>query len=162
MWAGYVEYHALASFKIRAAAIIGVAAHPIYYGLWAYVFPQPYESAVLRSIGVVLCSAMALGRYWPAVLKRFYFPFCYLSIMYCLPVFFTAMLLLNEASSVWLMSTMASFVFVVLLYDVRNAIVVGMIGSALGVMLFWFIAGVQMPPDAYLASYPIFFASSLN
>lgn len=155
-WGAYVEYHALASFKIRAIAIIGVLAYPFYYVVWTYVFPQPTDSLILRGIGMALCALLGLGPYWPRRLRRFYLLYAYLSLMYCLPVFFTTLLLMNDANTVWLMSTMAAFVFIVLLYDVRNSVIVGVIGSALGIGLFWALHGVQPLPAAYLASFPIF------
>ena len=56
----YVEYHAHAERKIRAAAFIGVFGFPIFYLVWTYVLPQPYESILLRAIGTGLCLLLAL------------------------------------------------------------------------------------------------------
>ena len=94
----YVEYHAHAERKIRAAALIGVFGFPIFYVVWAYVLPQPYESISLRAIGAGLCLLLALAPWWPPTLRRYVVPFSYVTFFYCLPFFFTLMLLLNHSN----------------------------------------------------------------
>lgn len=152
----FVNFHVLGAFKIRAAAVIGLVTFPLYFVLWSYVLPQPYESLALRGVGMAICLGLGLGPWWPKALRRFYYLYAYLGLMYCLPVFFTIMLLMNDANPIWLMSTMAAFVFIVLLYDVRNAVIVCMLGSAAGVMLFWLLTELRPLPIAYLASLPVF------
>src|SRR3984893_5955159 len=132
----YAEYHAHAERKIRAAALIGVFGFPIFYVVWAYVLPQPYESISLRAIGAGLCLLLALAPWWPPTLRRYVVPFSYFTFLYCLPFFFTLMLLLNHSNAAWQMSTLAALIYVVLLYDLVNSIVVFVLGSAAAIAAY--------------------------
>ena len=97
--------------------------------VWTYLIPQPYESIALRGIGTGLCLLLALTQWWPASARAYIVPFSYFTYLYCLPFFFTLMLLLNHSNATWQMSTMAALIYVVLLYDLVNAMVVLVIGS---------------------------------
>ena len=52
--------------------------------------------------------------------RRYIVPFSYFTFLYCLPFFFTLMLLLNHSNATWQMSTLAALIYVVLLYDLRQ------------------------------------------
>jgi two-component system CAI-1 autoinducer sensor kinase/phosphatase CqsS len=151
----YVEYHAHAQTKIRAAAVIGVLTFPIFYFTWVYVVPQPYESALLRGIGTALCLLLAVSPWWPVRLRRFVVPFSYFTYLYSLPFFFTLMLLLNNSNATWQMSTMAALIYVILLYDLANAIVVLVIGSLAAVATYLMVTGGGHIPEGYWMTLPI-------
>ena len=151
----YVEYHAHAQRKIHAAAFIGVFGFPIFYIVWMYVLPQPYESIPLRAIGTGLCFLLALTRWWPAAARRYVVPFSYFTFLYCLPFFFTLMLLLNHSNATWEMSTLAALIYVVLLYDLVNAIVVLVIGSAAAIGAYLLLTHGAPIPQGYWATLPI-------
>ena len=154
-WLSYVEFHTRSPFKLRAIALVGMITFPLYYFIWTRVFPQPYESVELRAIGFGLSFIGAMEEYWPRWLKRYYLGFSYVSIMYGLPIFFTAMTLLNDASSPWLMSLMSAYLFIALLYDVANALIVSFAGSVLGAILASYVSTTFLLPNDYLASLPI-------
>jgi two-component system CAI-1 autoinducer sensor kinase/phosphatase CqsS len=151
----YVEYHAHAERKIRAAALIGVFGFPIFYFVWAYILPQPYESALLRAIGAGLCLVLALGNWWPAHLRGYLVPFSYFTFLYCLPFFFTLMLLFNHSNTAWQMSTLAALIYVVLLYDLLNAIIVLVIGSIAAVGAYLLATHGNPIPVGYWTTLPI-------
>jgi len=151
----YVEYHAHAQRKIRAAAIIGVFGFPIFYLTWRFLLPQPVESPLLRGIGTLLCLALALSPWWPAAWRRYVVPFSYLTFLYSLPFFFTLMLLFNHSNATWQMSTLAALIYVVLLYDLVNAIVVMVIGSLAAVVAYLVITGGEPVPAGYWTTLPV-------
>lgn len=151
----YTEYHAHAQRKIRAAAVIGVIGFPIFYLVWTYVLPQPYENIVLRGIGTGLCLALALSPWWPAAWRRYTVPFSYFTFLYSLPFFFTLMLLLSGSSNAWEMSTLAALIYVVLLYDLLNAMVVLVVGSLAAIAAYLMITGGAPIPHAYWMTLPI-------
>jgi two-component system, CAI-1 autoinducer sensor kinase/phosphatase CqsS len=151
----YVEYHAHAQQKIRAAAVIGVLGFPIFYLVWTYVLPQPYDSLVLRGIGTGLCLALALTQWWPVSWRRYTVPFSYFTFLYCLPFFFTLMLLLNNSNATWEMSTLAALIYVVLLYDLVNAIVVLVVGSIAAILAYLLFTGGAPIPPGYWTTLPI-------
>jgi two-component system, CAI-1 autoinducer sensor kinase/phosphatase CqsS len=151
----YVEYHAHAQLKIRAAAVIGVVGFPIFYLTWTYLLPQPYDSILLRGIGAGLCLLLALSQWWPAAARAYVVPFSYFTFLYCLPFFFTLMLLLNHSNATWQMSTMAALIYVVLLYDLVNAMVVLVIGSLAAVAAYLLMTGGAPIPEGYWLTLPI-------
>ena len=151
----YVEYHAHAERKIRAAAFIGVIGFPVFYFVWTYVFPQPYESVLLRSIGAGLCLVLGAAQWWPAPARRYLVAFSYLTFLYCLPFFFTLMLLFNHSNATWQMSTLAALIYVVLLYDLVNAIIVLVIGSVAAVAAYLLATHGGAIPDGYWTTLPV-------
>jgi two-component system CAI-1 autoinducer sensor kinase/phosphatase CqsS len=151
----YVEYHAHAQRKIRAAAIIGVFGFPVFFLVWSYVLPQPFESALLRGIGTGLCLALALSPFWPSNWQRYSVAFSYFTFLYCLPFFFTLMLLFNDSNAAWEMSTLAALIYVVLLYDLVNAIVVLVIGSLAAIAAYLLLTSGAHIPDGYWTTLPI-------
>jgi two-component system, CAI-1 autoinducer sensor kinase/phosphatase CqsS len=153
----YVEYHAHAERKIRVAAFIGVITFPMFYFVWTYAWPQPYDSMVLRGIGMGLCLLLALTSWWPAPLRRYAVPFSYFTFLYSLPFFFTLMLLLNHSNATWQMSTLAALIYVVLLYDLVNAIIVLVVGSVAAVAAYLLATQGSAIPDGYWTTLPILF-----
>ena len=129
---------------------------PIFYLVWTYVLPQPYDSILLRGIGTGLCLALALSQWWPAAAARRYIvPFSYFTFLYCLPFFFTLMLLLNDSNATWQMSTLAALIYVVLLYDLVNAIVVLVVGSLAAIAAYLLITNGAPIPEGYWTTLPI-------
>ncbi len=116
---------------------------------------QPYESLSLRLTGTAICLATLMRDRWPGWLQRAYYPISYVLMLAALPVFFTFMTLMNGANTPWLMSTMAALLFVVLVYDVANAIIVTLLGSAIGILAFFAVAGIQPLPMNYVICFPI-------
>lgn len=73
-----------------------------------------------------------------------------------LPVFFTTMLLMNGANKTWLMSAMAAVLLTVLLFDAVNAVLVSVIGSLVGIVIYWGLSHTLKLPPYYLAAVPIY------
>ena len=117
---------------------LGAIGYPLYFILWEYIFPQPYESLPLRIIAGGLFVGMALRermpKHWQPRLPYLYFATCLL----CLPFFFGYLLLMNGWSTVWAMSFMAQIFLHILLVNEPK------------VMIFQSITGVCL---AYLAVY---------
>jgi two-component system CAI-1 autoinducer sensor kinase/phosphatase CqsS len=97
-----------AVFRLRCLAWIGCFAMPLYYAIWAWWFPQPYESLALRALGMLLCViALIVPRYLGSAWLRVYE---FVGITYVLPFFFTFMFLMNRASAVWAQSLLVALV----------------------------------------------------
>lgn len=152
----YAEYHAFAAFKLPAVGLIGAIAFPLYYFIWAYAFPQPYESLPLRLAGAALCVPVALRRYWPRRIMSYYLAYCYWALLFAGPVFFTLMLLMNHVDNVWLMSETAVILFTFLLYDLANGVLVTLLGQLLGLTGYWLLTGAVSVPTEYLLVLPIY------
>lgn len=98
---GELERNQLA---IKLTGILGFFAHPIYYLVWTYVLPQPYDNLPLRLSVAFFCFPLIFQNYWP---KRFeiwlpvYWWFC---LVCALPFICTFLAVKNSFSTMWMMT----------------------------------------------------------
>ena len=104
--------------NITIIGLLCVAGFPLYYIVWKYIFPQPYETILLRLSISVLGMPWLLYNYLPTKAKKI-FPYYFLVTSFIMmPFFFNYMMLKNEWSLVWAMSNMAGlFLLIILIYD---------------------------------------------
>ncbi|MCW8814936.1 MAG: hybrid sensor histidine kinase/response regulator [Chlorobium sp.] len=104
--------------NITIIGLLCVVGFPLYYFMWEYIFPQPYESIGLRLCIAFLGIPWLLYNYLPEKAKQI-FPYYFLFTSFIMmPVFFSYMMLKNEWSVVWSMSVMAGmFLLIILIYD---------------------------------------------
>lgn len=137
--------------------LVGVIGFPLYYLIWQFIFPQPYENLMLRLIGCLLFLPFVLHHFFFTKYNNIYPLYWFIALIYALPFFFTYMLLMNNASAVWGMSTMAAILLLFLVVD--DWILINFmffIGTILGWILYitsgW-VSGIQY---AYLEQVPIY------
>lgn len=114
----------------------GALCFACYYVVWTELFPQPYESGLLRIVGGLLSVGLALASRWPMAWRRWLDAYAYLTLLYVFPFFFSYMLLRNEGAPVWVMSAFAAGFLMVLLVDAWNWIVVQLLGSGFAVLAY--------------------------
>ena len=95
--------------------ILGVFGYPLYYFVWKYLYPQPYESLYLRLACAALFIPWLFTNNLPTKLIRFFPAYFFFSLFVGIPLFFTYMLFANNFSDVWLMSYLAAMYLSVLL-----------------------------------------------
>lgn len=142
--------------NIPVMGVIGACGFPLYYYIWAHLFPQPYESLMLRAIGFTLSIGLIFFKQWPEPFKRLQLAYVYFTLLYALPFFFTYMLLANEGNSVWLLSTMAALVLMVMLLDWFSLILHFVVGSLIAVLTFSWINDAWAVPAAYWEHAPVY------
>ncbi|MCK0537433.1 sensor histidine kinase [Alcanivorax quisquiliarum] len=137
--------------------VLGIISFPLYYFIWQSVFPQPYENLGLRLLGALICVPLLAYRFWPTRLQRYFAHYWVASLLYALPFFFTYMLLRNNMSLVWSMSTMAAlFLLVLAVYDWLLVICLSVLGSLLGWLAFVLTADNTAAFTLYLHQLPIY------
>ena len=99
---------------------------------------------------------VALRRHWPQRLISYYLTYCYWAILFAGPAFFTLMLLMNRANSVWLMSETVIIMFTFLLYDLANGVLVSLMGALIGLIGYWLLSGWANVPAEFLLALPIY------
>ncbi|MCK6263921.1 hybrid sensor histidine kinase/response regulator [Vibrio sp. ZSDE26] len=121
---------------------MGFIGFPTYYYVWAYLFPQPYENLTFRLICSLSLLALALRNFFPHYLKK-YLPHYYLwCIGLCLPFFFSFMLMMNDWSSVWVMSFMASiFLHILLVHETKVLVTQCVVSIGFAFVLSYLITG---------------------
>ena len=112
-------------------SIIATIGFPLYYIIWHYIFPQPYENLWLRLLGSALFIPSIFVKHWTKWMNRYKSIYWYLATLYTLPFFFTFMLLKNDSSEVWVASTLVAIFLMLSWLDWLNII----IQSVLGVLL---------------------------
>lgn len=117
--------------RIMIISMIAAICFPLYYIIWYYVFPQPYENLWLRAFGSALFIPSIFVKYWPNWTKQYKSIYWYLATLYTLPFFFFFMLLKNNGSDVWWSSTMVATFLMLIWLDWLNVV----IQSALGMLL---------------------------
>ncbi len=86
---------------------------PLYYLIWTYWFPQPFESLALRALGVLACVPILC---LPALARRGWLngralaTYQFAGVTYVLPFMFTFMYLMNAGSAVWSQSLLVALI----------------------------------------------------
>ncbi len=127
--------------------IFGSLNYPIYWLIWRFFSIQSYENLSLRIVATLLCIPLIFTKYWPSYLKTWLPAYWYLTLTFCLPFFFTFMLLKNNLNSIWLMSTTAVLFWLILLVDEISFIIITIIGVIGGYLLYYFLNGVLPEAD---------------
>lgn len=136
---------------------MGFVGFPIYYITWTYLFPQPYESLELR----VFCSLLFLGVVLRDKLaspwKKHFHIYYQIVITLCLPFFFFYMLIMNDWSTIWLLSYMSAiFLHVLLVHVTWLLFAQGIVGVLLAIAITW-LSGDLAGNSAFDWAYvPIF------
>ncbi|MCB1876481.1 MAG: HAMP domain-containing histidine kinase [Chromatiales bacterium] len=142
--------------KIFTIGLVGVIAFPLYYVIWAYWFPQPYENLSLRLVGALILAVLMVESRWPAKLRTYYGVYVYLTCIYCFPFFFTYMLMRNEFSTTWGMSTAIAIFLLNILVDWKNLIFIWVTGVCLAVVAYYLTSDTPIELRALLAQLPIY------
>lgn len=137
--------------------ILGLIGFPLYYYVWKYLFPQPYENFWLRMTGAAVCLPLLLFKHWPVRWQKYFAIYWLVVLTYGLPFLFTYMLLQNQMSLVWSMSTMAAFFLLVLaLYDWLLVVLISVTGTTLAWLAFFFTSDSPVAIWPYLEQLPIY------
>ncbi len=127
-----IEHTPVRRAQVRALALIGALGMPLYYALWQYLFPQEYESPLLRTVAALLF----LPALWPGRFSNTWFSvYLLLGLTFELPFFFTYMFLMNHASALWVHSLLVALI-VLFHFDTRIAVLAYLSGTVLACLAF--------------------------
>ena len=145
-----VESQADRLIMIGWLAIVGF---PLYYWVWTYLFPQQYESFLLRFVGMVISVPCLLARrlHWKAWFKAYFF----VALTYVLPFFFSFMFFMNKGASVWSQSLLIA---ILLLFNFEGKIAALSLiaGTTLAYLAYVFATGrYEIPGREILIDVPI-------
>lgn len=132
--------------KMVAIGVVGSFSLAVYYPVWAYLFPQPYENLPMR----LACSAtfipLALLPWWPRRLRAYLPTYWYFAMTVAMP-FFVGYMTLRNATPPWLMTHMACVMLLMMLFDIASFLVVFSLGSILAGVVF------SLSPEAHLDTH---------
>jgi two-component system CAI-1 autoinducer sensor kinase/phosphatase CqsS len=121
-------------WRIRALGVSTFLGHPLFYALWAWWLPQPYENLFLRVL-MAMCglSLFVIPGVTASPPTRGAAVTFSLIFWLTLPWFFSWMYFCNDGNAVWLASMGAAVLIYYHLTDWRLATV----GCATGLLLAW-------------------------
>lgn len=141
-WLGInTQYNDMAN-RVAILAWVAVVGMPLYYVIWAYLFPQPYENLGLRLFCVILCAPIILTRHLSR--KKWLAAYFFVCLTFGLPFFFTFMFLMNSGSAVWAQSLLIGLI-ILFHFDTTLAFLAYIIGTALAYFVYATLHGRIMP-----------------
>ena len=137
--------------------ICGIFGMPLYFVIWSYLFPQPYESLTLRLVGSLLCAIVCTLPLWPERVRGVAGPVIwYSTIIYCLPFFFTYMLLMNAGAPIWLVTWLCGFILLAMVVEFGNLILVLTFGASLAFATYLLGGGSMVALSPLVEQIPVF------
>ncbi|WP_156173770.1 sensor histidine kinase [Cupriavidus basilensis] len=130
--------------RIRLLGWLAFIGFPVFYAVWTFGFPQPYESLVLRLVAMLMCLPLLVTR---DLRERKWLPAYFLfTLTYCLSFFFVYLYLMNHGNLVWSQSLVIA---VIILFNFS-----GWVGGAaslvVGTAAAWLVYTYVTPPPAGL------------
>lgn len=130
-----------------AIGLVGLIGFPIYYLVWRYWIPQPYENFSLRMMGAVLCFGLVINGRWPNSLRQWLPLYWHLCVFFCLPFFFSFMYFMNAGNQVWVLSALTGAFLLIMIVDWVSLLVHAVLGTLVGWLVYSSVAThPAMPP----------------
>ncbi|MEC5405557.1 response regulator [Paraburkholderia sp. MPAMCS5] len=114
-------------FAIRWGGVLGLVCHPIYYLVWTYILPQPYDNLPLRLSAAFICIPLIVQAHWPKQFNRALLIYWHVCLIYVLPFVCTFLAIRNAFSTMWMM-TEVMMIFIMALCIDNPFLLMGCIG----------------------------------
>jgi len=137
--------------------LCGAFGMPLYYFIWTELFPQTYENLTLRLAGGLFCLLMAAKPVWPKVLRPYLSLTWHACLLFCIPFFFSFMLLMNGGSPVWLVTWLCGFFMLVVIVNWMNLVLFLFVGIAMAVGAYELTAAQATTYGWVTQQIPVFF-----
>ncbi|WP_027801410.1 ATP-binding response regulator [Paraburkholderia dilworthii] len=135
-------------FAIRWGGVLGLVCHPIYYLVWTYVLPQPYDNLPLRLSAALICIPLIFQARWPGRFNQYLLIYWHVCLIYVLPFVCTFLAIRNSFSTMWMM-TEVMMIFIMALCIDNPFLLMGCIGIG---MLSGGLAAVASSPAPIVLS----------
>ena len=134
---------------IRWGGILGLLCHPIYYVVWTYVLPQPYDNLFLRLSAAVICIPLIFQARWPRRFNNYLLIYWHCCLIYVLPFVCTFLAIRNSFSTMWMMTEVMMLFIMALCID-NPLLLMGCIG--IGILSGSLAAVVSSPAPIVLSA----------
>ncbi|MFT4069715.1 hybrid sensor histidine kinase/response regulator [Paraburkholderia sp.] len=136
-------------FAIRWGGALGLLCHPIYYVVWTYILPQPYDNLLLRLSAAAVCVPLLFQSRWPKRYNQYLLIYWHCCLIYVLPFVCTFLTVRNDFSTMWMM-TEVMMIFILALCIDNPLLLMTCIG--IGVFTGGFAAVVSSPTPVILSA----------
>ena len=104
-------------FAIRWGGALGLLCHPIYYVVWTYILPQPYDNLFLRLSAAAICIPLIFQAHWPKRFNHYLLIYWHCALIYVLPFVCTFLTVRNSFSTMWMMTEVMMIFILALCID---------------------------------------------
>ncbi|WP_231861992.1 sensor histidine kinase [Legionella hackeliae] len=153
-----------ASHQITLFAIVMMINFPLFGVLWKFEVFQLTEEFILRMIATALCALLATNQFWRSSWLKVLPVLWYVTLLFCLPFFFSYLTLLNHGSTLWLMNCVSAIFFLLLVTSVIGALALLFLGVGFALIGYFYIAGnvaQYIPGNVSLYSLIITFTAAI-
>lgn len=155
---GYYEaYHAHGRPLLKYIGIIGALTYVVFYLIrFTKPNPRPYDDLAIRLPVVVLFTVLAMRSHWPEKFKKYYLPYSYWALIFCLPFANVFLSLMRHGGIPSISNCFIALSFLVMLTDWRNTIVMLLIGGGAATLLYTSITPHPAVPMDMVAQLPAY------
>jgi signal transduction histidine kinase len=150
--------------QITLFAMVMMINFPLFGILWNFERFQLNQEFCLRLIASGLCALLVLHKFWSAPFLKFLPLVWYVTLLFCLPFFFSYLTLLNNGSTLWLMNCVSAIFFLLLVTNVLDSLILLLLGISLA-FIYYFYGGVNtfvyVPGHISLYSLSITFIAAI-
>lgn len=104
----------------------------------------------------MLCGMLYFNEDYNLIPSKYFGIYSFVAMIYCLPFFFTFMMLMNNVSTAWLGSAICSVLYLTLLLDAVILIITFTLGTFAAIVLYIILSDTGAIPSNYYAMLPIF------
>ncbi|RUQ89744.1 sensor histidine kinase [Legionella septentrionalis] len=128
----YMNKQTLESSKqINLFAIVMLINFPVFGLVWRVEAILLKEEYILRVTATCLCALLFSTRFWPSSLLKCLPLLWYVTLLFCLPFFFSYLTLLHNCSTIWLMNCVSAIFLLLLVTRVMDALILMFLGFGL-------------------------------
>lgn len=128
-----------------AGALLSFLGHPLYYSIYTFLFPQPYDSLFFRFTSSIISIPLLFTLYYPDRFKSSLMIYWYFWVTFILPITFTFIMLMNDASTLWIMAeTMMVFLVIFFVSNVIIVFAVLGLGFSTGYLCFIYHSSIDL------------------
>ncbi|WP_407334304.1 response regulator [Enterovibrio sp. 27052020O] len=136
---------------------MGLIGFPAYYFIWSYLYPQAYENLPLRLFCCLFFIIVLVRNKLGSPLQEHMHWFYQIAITLVLPFFFFYMLLMNNWSTVWLLSFMAAiFLHILLVHITWVMFAQTLAGISMAILGAWASKGYHLEFSMDWTYMPVF------
>jgi signal transduction histidine kinase/CheY-like chemotaxis protein len=151
VYGAYRHHHESNPLLLDAIGLVGVVAFSVFYLVrLTGTLPERWDDVNFRLAAIVLSTLLALRRWWPRRLARWYLPYSYAAIFYCLGFFLPLTLLQNRGAANTAVNMVIGAVLIILLTDWRNTLSMLLGGYVASLAFYWAVNPEPRLPVEFL------------
>jgi two-component system, CAI-1 autoinducer sensor kinase/phosphatase CqsS len=138
LFAYYAGYHGHDRPLLKYIGLVAASTYVVFYFIrFTKPNPKPFDDIGMRLVIVMLFGLLALRDQWPDRLRRFYLPYSYAALIFCLPFFNVYMALDRHGGVPAISNCFIALTFLVLVADWRNVVAMLTVGIAAAAALYF-------------------------